>query len=120
MLSGYVALSAAATYLTAALPTWARQVLRSSYAALPAGTGLLLRTIFSGLVAVLAALLLRPSVLRAGIKNVLPFFAVAGSALLAILLPIAIGTALTGLGHRPRGDQAPQGRRDAPPDSPLE
>ena len=98
MLSGYVALSAAATYLTAALPTWARQVLRSSYAALPAGTGLLLRTIFSGLVAVLAALLLRPSVLRAGIKNVLPFFAVAGSALLAILLPIAIGTALTGLG----------------------
>eukprot|EP01048_Picozoa_sp_COSAG05_P009467 COSAG05_NODE_780_length_7383_cov_123.317408_1_plen_541_part_00 len=81
-----------------ALPPWARSVLQTSYAALPAGTGLLLRAVFGALVAVLAALLLRPSVLRAGVKNVLPFLAVAGSTVLAFLLPVAVGTALTGLG----------------------
>ena len=42
------------------------------YSGFPDGTATILSTIFSGLVATLAVLLLRPRVLRTGIKNVIP------------------------------------------------
>jgi hypothetical protein len=74
------------------------QQLVAVHAALPDGTATVLTTIFSGLVATLAALLLRPRVLRSGIKNIVPFFAVAGSTALVVLVPIAIGLAITSLG----------------------
>lgn len=65
---------------------------------LPDGTATVVTSIFSGLVATLAVLLLRPRVLRAGIKNIVPFLAVAGSTALVVLVPLAIGLTITALG----------------------
>lgn len=95
------ALAAAGAYLRRQLLVYApeaHQLLGVAYAALPRGTVQVLTAIFSGLVATLAALLLRPRVLRAGFRNALPFFAVAGSTLLAVLIPAAIGASITALG----------------------
>ena len=92
------ALAAASAYLRAQLPPEVMRLVSAGYSALPAGTSTVLSTTFAGLVATLAVLLLRPGVLRAGVRNVLPFFAVAGSTLLAVLVPLAIGGAITVLG----------------------
>ena len=95
------ALAAAGAYVRRLLLLHApgtHQLLAALYSALPRGTTTVLTTIFSGLVATLAVLLLRPRVLRAGVKNVVPFLAVAGSTALAVLVPLAIGLAITSLG----------------------
>lgn len=100
---GLAAAAAAAVYwlrhtVLPKLPPWLARLARASYAALPVGTSLVLQLVLGGLVATLAGLLLRPKVLRAGAKNVLPFLAVAGSTLLAMLVPVAVGAVLTMLG----------------------
>ena len=95
------ALAAARAYVQRQLLTYEPELyhqLVAVHSALPDGTATVLTTIFSGFVATLAVLLLRPRVLRAGIKNVVPFFAVAGSTALVVLVPVAIGLTITSLG----------------------
>lgn len=50
------------------LPQWAQRLLKASYTALPVGTTLVLQSVLAASLAIVAALLLRPKVLRAGLK----------------------------------------------------